>query len=93
MAARTQKIRHDEQTRAKIRAAQIINRFQDCINGKVELDAQQVSCGKALLAKVLPDLQAVSLDAAHTHDVADPLKTLLQEVSASGNRLVKSNDG
>ena len=61
MPARIRKIRHDDQTRAKIQAAQIINRFQACLNGEIYLDAQQVSVGKALLNKVLPDLQAVQL--------------------------------
>lgn len=61
MAARTTKIRHDDETRAKIQAAQIINRFMDCLNGIVTLDAQQVSVGKALLNKVLPDLSSVAL--------------------------------
>lgn len=41
--------------------AQIINRLQDCLNGKIVLDAQQVSCGKALLNKVLPDLSSTTL--------------------------------
>ena len=59
MAARTVKIRHDAETRAKIQAAQIINRFMACLNGEIELTPQQVSCGKTLLAKVLPDLSAV----------------------------------
>jgi len=59
MAARTNKIRHDDETRKKIQAALIINRMMDCINGKVTLDAQQVSCAKALLNKSLPDLQSV----------------------------------
>jgi hypothetical protein len=62
MAARINKIRHDEETRAKIQAAQIINRFHACLMGDVTLDAQQVSVGKALLAKVLPDLSAVTLE-------------------------------
>ena len=63
MAARTGKIRHDEETRAKIQAAQIINRFHKCLMGEIQLDAQQVSCGKSLLNKVLPDLQSSSIDA------------------------------
>lgn len=61
MAARANKIRHDEETRAKIQAAQIINRLQSCVNGEVSLDAQQVSAAKTLLNKVLPDLSAVTL--------------------------------
>lgn len=59
MAARTVKIRHDEETRAKIQAANIIHRLQQCIMGEITLDAQQVSCAKALLNKVLPDLTYV----------------------------------
>lgn len=62
MAARTRKIRHDDDTRAKIQAAQIINRFHKCLMGEVVLDAQQVSCGKALLNKVLPDLASTTLE-------------------------------
>lgn len=58
MAARTTKIRHDENTRAKIQASQIINRLHKCIMGEVTLDAQQVSAAKALLNKVLPDLSS-----------------------------------
>lgn len=63
MAARANKIRHDDETRAKIQASQIINRFMACINGEVELSASQVSAGKTLLNKVLPDLQSVNIDA------------------------------
>lgn len=69
MAKRVNKIRHDDQTRSKIQAAAIINRFQDCINGKVTLDAQQVSCGKALLNKILPDVSSINLDAKHSGDL------------------------
>lgn len=68
MAARINKIRHDDETRAKIQAAQIINRFQACVMGEITLDAQQVSCGKALLAKILPDLSAID----HSGDVTTP---------------------
>lgn len=64
MPARTRKIRHDDETRAKIQAAQIINRFMACLNGQIELTPAQVSCGKTLLNKVLPDLQATSVTAA-----------------------------
>ncbi len=59
MAARIRKIRCDENTRAKIQAAQLINRMMNCAAGKVEMSQTQVSCAKALLAKVLPDLSQV----------------------------------
>lgn len=61
MAARTRKILHDDETRAKIQAGVIIDRMTKCINGQIPLDAQQVSCAKALLNKVLPDLQSTTL--------------------------------
>ena len=63
MAARTRKILHDEETRKKIQAAQIINRLMACLNGEIELSSQQVTCGKTLLAKVLPDLMSSTLEA------------------------------
>lgn len=63
MAARTNKIRQDDQTRAKIQAAAIINRLHGHVMGKVELDAAQVSSAKILLSKVLPDLKALEVDA------------------------------
>lgn len=59
MPARVRKIRHDDETRAKIQTAQIINRLQAHINGEIELSATQVSAAKVLLGKTLPDLGAV----------------------------------
>lgn len=58
MAARTKKIRHDDETRAKIQTSQIINRFHDHILGKIELSATQVRCGEVLLKKTIPDLSS-----------------------------------
>lgn len=76
MAARAVKIKHDDQTRAKIQAAQIINRFMACLNGEIALDAQQVSCGKTLLNKVLPDLSSVTMDGKMTFSHEDALNEL-----------------
>lgn len=61
MPARAKKIRHDENTRAKIQASQIINRLQGYVNGKCQLEPAQVSAGLGLLRKVLPDLQSTAL--------------------------------
>ena len=71
MAARTRKIRHDDETRAKIQAAQLINRMMKCVDGKVELSQSQVSCAKALLAKVLPDLSQIQANVDSTVTIAD----------------------
>lgn len=69
MAARTKKIRHDEETRAKIKAAQIINRLYGHVMGTVELDAAQVSSAKTLLGKVLPDMKPVDGDGNATDKI------------------------
>jgi len=59
MSARIHKIRHDEETRAKIKAAQLINRLHKHVMAPTPLmDASQVSAAKTLLGKVLADLQA-----------------------------------
>lgn len=76
MPARVNKIRHDDETRAKIQAAQIINRFHQCIMGDIELSSAQVSAGKTLLGKVLPDLSAVQMDANVTSSHEDALDEL-----------------
>lgn len=59
--ARTRKIRHDDETRAKIQAGVIIHRLHSHVMGQVELTPAQVTSAKTLLNKVLPDLQAVAM--------------------------------
>jgi len=66
MAARIKKIRHDEDTRAKIQAAYLINRLTDFVSGKVELSSAQVTAALGLLKKTTPDLQSVE----HSGDVS-----------------------
>lgn len=62
MAARIRKIRHDENTRLKIQAAQLINRLTNHANGEVELSATQVRSIEILLRKILPDLSDVKME-------------------------------
>lgn len=59
MPARINKIRHDENTRAKIKVAELINRFTRHFNGEIELSATQIQAGKILLDRALPVLQSV----------------------------------
>ena len=59
MAARTNKIRHTDEVRARIQTSQLINRLTDHAIGKVELSATQVRSIEVLLKKSLPDLQSV----------------------------------
>lgn len=65
MAARNVKIRHDEETRAKIKATQLLNRLQDHALGFVEMTSTQVRAAEVALRKILPDLASVE----HSGDV------------------------
>lgn len=62
MAARIRKIKHDENTRLKIQAAQLINRLTAHAEGTVELSATQVRSIEILLRKILPDLSDVKME-------------------------------
>lgn len=54
--------RHNEETRNKIKTAQLINRLQEHVfSEKPILDPGQVNAAKTLLNKVLPDLKAMEL--------------------------------
>lgn len=59
MAARTNKIRHDDETRAKIKAGNIITRLQKLIAGEIEMPPHAVTAALGLLRKSLPDLTSV----------------------------------
>ncbi len=62
MAARIRKIRHDDDTRAKIQASYYINRLHDHITGKTAMSDSQIKAAKILLDKSLPNLSDVKLD-------------------------------
>lgn len=59
MAARTNKPLHDDKTKERIRASQLLNRLNDFVNGKCELSAAQVQAARVVIGKVVPDLKAV----------------------------------
>lgn len=58
MAARTKKIRHDEETRAKIQTSQLINRLTEHVLGTVDMKPTQVTAALGLLKKSIPDLSS-----------------------------------
>ena len=64
---RTGKIRHDENTRDKIKVAMLINRLQGLIEGSIQLSVGQVRAIEVLLRKKLPDLAAIE----HTGDAVN----------------------
>ncbi|MBX3543252.1 hypothetical protein [Chelatococcus sp.] len=76
MAARTRKIRHDDQTRAKIQTSQLVNRLTDHILGKVEIPPSAVTAALGLLKKTLPDLASVEHSGEMTFKHEDVLEQL-----------------
>jgi len=60
MAARKRRIRHDEDTRAKIQASQLINRLTNhALADEDIMSVGQVNAARILLGKILPDLKAM----------------------------------
>ena len=76
MAARVRKIRHDDDTRAKIKAGNIINRLTKLIEGEIEMPPHAVTAALGLLRKALPDLTSVehSGEVTKTYVVRAPAK-------------------
>jgi hypothetical protein len=73
MAARANKIRHDEETRRRIKTMVIVQRLMKHIESDEPLmDASQVSAAKALLNKCLPDLRAIEI----TGEDGGPIETI-----------------
>lgn len=68
MAARIRKIRHDEDTRAKIKTTLLIRRLTDHVTGAIEMSPSQVSAALGLIRKTLPDLQATDLSGSVEHN-------------------------
>lgn len=71
MAVRN-RIQHDENTRKKIQASQLINRLTDHILSDGEkMTASQVNAALGLLKKTLPDLKAIDIsgDIEHSGEV------------------------
>ena len=62
MAARTRRIRIDEDTRKKIQVAHLINKLAGHIDGKITLSPTQISAAKILLDKSLSNLSDFRLD-------------------------------
>jgi hypothetical protein len=69
MAARVKKIRHDDETRAKIQTSQLINRLSDHVFGKIELSSTQVRSAEILLKKTIPDLTSTEASVAHSGEI------------------------
>lgn len=100
MAARTVKIRHDEETRSKIQTSQLINRLEDHIFGRApKMPATAVTAALGLLRKTLPDLSATQ----HSGDEGGPIEHVVKwksntssttsPESSSSNSTTEPSDG
>jgi hypothetical protein len=84
MAARTRRILHDDATRERIQATQLVNRLQDNALGKlkVEMTPGQVRSAEILLKKKIPDLSSTENKTEVVHryvaDVPEIAKTVDQ---------------
>ena len=59
MGARVNKPLHDEQTKRRIQASQLLNRLYSFANGKVEMSLAQVMAAKIVIGKSIPDLKSI----------------------------------
>lgn len=69
MAARKNKIYHDEKTKGLIRASQLLNRLESFAKGEIQMDAAQVNAAKIVIGKYIPDMRAIE----HTGPGGGPL--------------------
>jgi uncharacterized protein YjiS (DUF1127 family) len=61
MAARTRKVKLDDNWRERIRTSMLLNRLQDHAFGEVELTQSQIKAIEILLRKTAPDLAATQI--------------------------------
>lgn len=77
MSARITKIRHDENTRMKIKAGNIIDRLEKLVAGEIDMKPHAVTAALGLLKKIVPDLTSVehSGEIKKTYVARMPAKT------------------
>ncbi len=79
---------HTEEVRDKIQLSQIVNRLEKHIfSDEPLMDATQVNAAKILMAKKLPDLSAVDVNALIQHGLTDELGALLSSIAGNGKRI------
>ena len=69
MPARTVRPNHNQKTRDKIQASQLVNALTNHVLGKNDMSSTQVTAATVLLRKTLPDLTATELTGAEGKDL------------------------
>jgi capsule polysaccharide export protein KpsE/RkpR len=59
MAARRNKINHDEKTKLLMQGTQLINRLNSHANGEIDMTQSQVNAARIVISKSIPDLKAI----------------------------------
>lgn len=80
--AKRKRIFHDENTRMKIQASQLINRLTNHVLGEIEMSNTQVSAALGLLKKTLPDLAAEHVTQGGEKSIEDWLDELPEHSEA-----------
>jgi hypothetical protein len=71
MAARIRQLTHDEPTKRRIQASQLLNRLVLFANNKVRMTPAQVLAAKVVIGKCIPDLKSIE----HIGKDGGPIKT------------------
>ena len=72
--------RQTDKSRAAIKTTQLINRLQDHVQGKVQLDSSQVQSIRILLGKSLPDLTSTEFtDVTPDHGNAQEIEAMYRQ--------------
>lgn len=61
MAARKEKICHDDKTKRLIQSSQLLNRLIKHAEGEIEMTQSQINAAKIVIGKYIPDLKAIEL--------------------------------
>ena len=59
MAARKEKITHDDKTKHLIRASQLLNRLNSFANNEIEMTQAQVNTAKMVIGKAAPERKGI----------------------------------
>ena len=76
MAARTDKVKHDDKTKRLIRASQLLNRLNKFAKSEIILSTAQVQAARIVIGKEIPDLKAIE----HSGPDGKPINIQFSEV-------------
>lgn len=86
MPARIRKIRHDEDTRTRIKVGNILTRLQKHVDGEIDMSSTQLKAAEILLRKTLPDLTSVE----HSGEVTTSYVMQMPSVAENASEWLKT---